>query len=66
MREDVQSNSLAHRMGERTAVARFWFYAGQKLMLLSKTSRLGSELGVFSQQLENPGFKVPCCFGCCF
>jgi hypothetical protein len=31
--------------------------AGQKLLLPSKISRLGLELGVFSRQLENPGFN---------
>jgi len=30
--------------------------------MLSKISRLGFELGVFSHQLENLGFKVLCCF----
>jgi hypothetical protein len=28
----------------------------------SKISRHGSEMGVFSEQLENPGFKMPCRF----
>jgi hypothetical protein len=34
-----------------------------KRLKFPKNSRLGSEMGVFSQELENPGFKVPCCFG---
>jgi hypothetical protein len=35
-------------------------------MAKTKNSRHGSEMGVFSEQLENPGFKVPCYFGCYF
>jgi hypothetical protein len=33
-------------------------------MAKTKISRHGSEMGVFSQQLKNPSFKGPCCFGC--
>jgi hypothetical protein len=28
-----------------------------------KSSRHGSEMGIFTKQLDNPGFKVVCGFG---
>jgi hypothetical protein len=32
----------------------------------SKSSGQNMTTGVFSEESENPGFKVPCCFGCSF
>jgi len=36
---------------------------GESKTVQGKNSRHGSEMGVFSEQLENPGFKVPMLFG---